>query len=233
VPVLATGKLFELPEGPLDVITLPGDRAFQAWSLLRAASAHTHHWPLLIDELDDFSYLTDERSLQPVADILSRSATLTLDEWLAREVAGDPEHYLPPAPGPWPDEVPHSREFNVIEGMMGHGRARIPLVLVPTSDPSAVPAVLRYGAWNACPPPEVHVAAFRHWGFQFKAEPVSIAGDTIEFVVNAPPTERSVAEALAHTHYKYCTDIVDQGCQTLEVLAATLLNDHRWFFWWD
>ena len=32
--------------------------------------------------------------------------------------------------------------------------------------------------------------------------------------------------------FAYCDDIVHQGAQTICNLAA-LLNNPRWFFWWD
>jgi hypothetical protein len=38
---------------------------------------------------------------------------------------------------------------------------------------------------------------------------------------------------LAKEQYAYCADIVEQGVGTIEALAATLLNGHIWFFWWD
>jgi hypothetical protein len=38
---------------------------------------------------------------------------------------------------------------------------------------------------------------------------------------------------LAQAQYVYCPDIVDQGVESIEALAATLLGDPRWFFWWD
>ncbi|WP_408057982.1 DUF4253 domain-containing protein [Undibacterium flavidum] len=28
-------------------------------------------------------------------------------------------------------------------------------------------------------------------------------------------------------------DIVDQGCETISKLAATLLNSEVWYFWWN
>jgi hypothetical protein len=29
------------------------------------------------------------------------------------------------------------------------------------------------------------------------------------------------------------SDIVDQGCESISNLAATLLNSPYWYFWWD
>jgi hypothetical protein len=31
----------------------------------------------------------------------------------------------------------------------------------------------------------------------------------------------------------YCEDIVIQGTQTVENLAAGLLGNNLWYFWWD
>ena len=43
------------------------------------------------------------------------------------------------------------------------------------------------------------------------------------------------AEALdlAREQYAYCPDLVDQGTETLSALAASLLKDEWWHFWWD
>lgn len=33
--------------------------------------------------------------------------------------------------------------------------------------------------------------------------------------------------------YALCADIVDQGTESIEALAAQLLVSNSWFFWWD
>jgi hypothetical protein len=107
------------------------------------------------------------------------------------------------------------------------------LAMLPTEKGWQTPAFVKFGGWNYCPPPEVHVAASKKWEQQYEVEVVAITGDTMEFYVSNPPQSREEALKLAQGQFLYCADIVYQGTQTLERLAATLQNNHSWFFWWD
>ncbi|MBE9229991.1 DUF4253 domain-containing protein [Phormidium sp. LEGE 05292] len=40
-------------------------------------------------------------------------------------------------------------------------------------------------------------------------------------------------EELAERMYVFCSDIVDQGCGSVEILAEELASTHKLFFWWD
>jgi hypothetical protein len=60
-----------------------------------------------------------------------------------------------------------------------------------------------------------------------------IAGDVVEMAVARPPRTRDEAIALAKEQYAYSPDIVDQGTETIDVLAAEIIGQPRWFFWWD
>jgi Domain of unknown function (DUF4253) len=62
---------------------------------------------------------------------------------------------------------------------------------------------------------------------------VTMTQDTIELAVERPIQTREDALAVAHEQYVYCADIVQQGTETIEGLAAALLNAPEWFFWWD
>src|SRR5262249_30768782 len=96
-----------------------------------------------------------------------------------------------------------------------------------------IPAYLKFGAWNACPPPEDHVAVMKYWHGLYGAEVVSIASNTVEMFVARAPRSRKKALELAREQYLYCYDIVIQGTETIDNLAATLLNGKVWYFWWD
>jgi hypothetical protein len=47
------------------------------------------------------------------------------------------------------------------------------------------------------------------------------------------PKSRGEALELAREQYSYCSDIVDQGVGTLNALAAALMENDWWYFWWD
>jgi hypothetical protein len=96
-----------------------------------------------------------------------------------------------------------------------------------------VPLILKYGGWNECPPPVVHAATLRDWGQRFGAELVALTGDVVELAVARPPTDRAPGLELAREQYLYCGDIVWQGTDGLETLAAGLKGGTVWFFWWD
>ncbi len=51
--------------------------------------------------------------------------------------------------------------------------------------------------------------------------------------VTRRPQSRAEALELAREHYIYCNDIVDQGLGTLSALAACLMANDLWEFWWD
>jgi hypothetical protein len=73
----------------------------------------------------------------------------------------------------------------------------------------------------------------RSWQERFGAEITGMSGDTVEGLVRNPPRDGKAALDLAREQYCYCTDIVDQGCESISNLAATLLNSPYWYFWWN
>jgi hypothetical protein len=60
-----------------------------------------------------------------------------------------------------------------------------------------------------------------------------VTHDVLEFRVARPPTSRDAALALAESQYYYCPDIVEQGMESIEALALSLLKSKIWYFWWD
>ena len=96
-----------------------------------------------------------------------------------------------------------------------------------------MPAYLRWGGWNDCPPPAQHVAALKCWRERFGVELVGVNGDTQNLRATRRPADRETAMTLAHEQYAYCPDIVEQGVGGLSALAARLMADDWWYFWWD
>jgi hypothetical protein len=73
----------------------------------------------------------------------------------------------------------------------------------------------------------------RRWHEQYGAEIIGALPDLLEIWVARPSLIREDALELAREHYIYCNDIVIQGTQTLQALAAGLLGATAWFFWCD
>jgi hypothetical protein len=103
----------------------------------------------------------------------------------------------------------------------------------PTLDNWEIPAYLPFGCWNECPCPEIQVCIHQYWHQQYQSRIVALTHDTVICHVKNPPTTREDALALAQQQMLYCSDIVFQGTETIERLAATLLNNTYWDFWWD
>jgi hypothetical protein len=139
-----------------------------------------------------------------------------------------------PEVGEWPTEVPEMPQLSVaIDPRSGSPLPRVYIVTVPTDDWTTIPAYLRWGNWNDCPAPEYHVAALRSWRDRFGAELIGLGHDVMNIRVRRRPTNRAEALDLAREQYSYCSDIVDQGVGTLNALAASLMENDWWYFWWD
>jgi hypothetical protein len=134
--------------------------------------------------------------------------------------------------GTWPSEPPESAGLSVAD-QFGTPLPKVSIALIPTADWTEIPAYLKWGGWNACPPPEYHVAAFRSWRDRYGVELVGMGFDTLNFRVARKPASKEEALDLAREQYAYCNDVVDQGVETLSNLAAALMADDWWYFWWD
>ena len=77
------------------------------------------------------------------------------------------------------------------------------------------------------------MALHRRWHERWGSEIACMSDDVIECTVARPPTNEVEALQLAEEHMIYCPDIVHQGTQTLEGLAAALLEGRTWYFWWE
>lgn len=115
----------------------------------------------------------------------------------------------------------------------GKIKPKVYLGLAKIEQPWHLPAAIHFGGWNACPSADEHCALHRSWQERFGAEITGMSGDVVECVVRKPPRDRKAALDVAWEQYWYCNDIVDQGCESISNLAATLLNSPYWYFWWD
>ena len=138
----------------------------------------------------------------------------------------------PPPVDEWPAQSDYVPGLAVTT-KLGRTLEKVNVALFPTDDWTTIPVHLCWGGWNACPHPEYHVAALRSWRDRFGAEPVGLGTDVMDVRVARPPQSRAQALDLAREHYVYCSDIVDQGVGTLSGLAAQLLGNEWWSFWWD
>lgn len=237
---------------PYEVTTVKGKDALAEWRRLRAAG---DKWPIIVGDDEALDRIVEQysiddpnvyesyadgplASLRPrgVEEILAAADSIELPSKLeslfAEEYGGDASEA---DVGEWPaNGAPPGPGLTVAADILtGKAFDRVHIVLVPTNDFAEVPAYLRWGAWNACPAPEVHVAVLRRWREAWGVELVGMSGDVINLTARNRPETRKEALALAREQYLYCPDIVEQGTETLAPLAATLMEDDWWFFWWD
>ena len=255
--------IFQADMEAIHRLTVPGPWAVGAWEDLRGLTEQTGYWPVLLGDDRDLENLQEhlKRLRYPRAvRILEEAATIDplewfenrrLDEideiergleepedlarWTERVKLLSEEGPLRGLPqGLWPADSRPARDFrSPLDPATGEPVPCVHIGLVSTALGWQVPAFLRYGAWNECPSAAEHAALFQFWGEQYGAEVVAMAGDVIEMRVAQPPTNRDDAVELAAQHYLYCKDIVTQGTETLQRLAATLLGGTVWYFWWD
>lgn len=223
----------------------PGERAIGLWESLREKTVPLGYWPLILGRQSDSLTRSERTDSWPIpasrAEILAAAAAVDLKVWLQRQGGAsaeepdfDPEEFAEFGSFFAPEAMQPNHQFSVHLNPLTHQPYKeIGLALLPVSAGWEVPAFFQIGGWNACPPPEIHVKLLRQWQAEFGAELVGYTGDVLELKVLRPPRAIEQARVLAQLQYAYCPDIVEQGVQTLENLARTLVDSSVWYFWWD
>ena len=237
---IADSSLQRLSDADGYYLEVPGAEVVARWSALRNIFDQTAHWPVVLggaDELACHKQALAGKHTTDQGEILADARARNGETWLRGRL--DQFHQVHAAQlddlhEEWPADVEHEDTFSIpIDPGTAQIRATCYLGLVPASASWQVPALLRFGDWNSCPAPAVHVSVLARWERMYAAEIVGMTRDTLELTVGNPPTEPGEALDLAYEQLGYCEDIVLQGTLTLERLAATLLDGRVWFFWWD
>jgi hypothetical protein len=234
---------------PYERIEVPGAQALARWEELRAARSDV--WPVIVGGDEDLPRIADQLAMDdpaPAAATLAAAAKLehpqSLWDLRAKEKAEwrayqkehpewEDEEYVAEL-GDWPAVPPQETGLTVASDILtGRPFPHAHILLLPIARGFEAPALLKWGGWNACPPPEIHVAAMRRWSSDYGAEIVGMTGDVINIRVKRRPATREAAIELAREQYAYCADIVDQGVGDISALAAGLMAADWWFFWWD
>ena len=217
---------------PFEIVRVPGARALEELQLL---AKQGRGYPVLVGDEEDLQRLLEGYGYNKggTDELLREAERIDALAWL-KERALSEEEYYEEMHGEWPEGVAPSNDFSGHTTLRtGQPLPEVCIALLPVQQSWQVPCALRYGGWNECPFAPEHASLMRLWEEKYGARVVTISGDTIEMSVQRPPATREEAMALARQQYVYCADIVQQGTETIEALAATLLDGHAWFFWWD
>lgn len=223
----------------------PGQQAIALWEALREKTVPLGYWPLILGRQSESLTRSERTDSWPIPasrkEILAAAALVDLDVWArpvgadpAAEPGFDPQEFAEFGDFFAPEAMQPNHQFSVHLNLLTHQPYKeVGLAFLPVTSGWEVPAFFQIGGWNACPPPEVHVRLLQQWQQQYGAELVGYTGDVLELKVQRPPQNLEEARPLARLQYAYCPDIVEQGVQTLENLARTLVNSTVWYFWWD
>jgi hypothetical protein len=180
---------------------------------------------------------------EATAQLIAQGDELDLQQWFKNKVENDRD-YLPCHEGTWPVDLPnqsaitltltHKYEYKY-EYTSGAEKplTRVNLLLLPSTIPWHVPALLRLGGSRQCPQTEIHVAVLKSWNQRYGAEIVSASSNVVEMRVGRPPKTRDEALKLAREQAVYCGDLVHGKYGSLSALAATLIDAPLWSFTWN
>lgn len=242
-----------LPAGPGEPpawrVVVHGRDAQATWTAFRDHAELTGYWPVIMGEAKEAERLFElfEPEGPGSGAILAAAARTDPATWLGERpaelgVEQDPAEAAQ-LRGTWPATPLPYHELTVhLDVLSRRPLERVAIGLFRLAEgeerqagwgPEIVFARLRYGGWNECPPPEVHVALHRLWRERHGAVPVAASFDVVECRVPRPPADQAGALALAEQQYLYCPDVVWQGAGTIAALAGGLLGGSTWYFWWD
>ena len=227
-------------ECPFPFVEVPGVNAITALEDLRAD--RPEETPMILGSPHEAAILFEgfEFHDETPADLIAKAEGFDVtkwfrdEEWENKKFAAKYNKPWPPR-GDWPAEHRPMNQPTVPFEILSPGKPKpnVIIALLPTGDRTTTAAHLMFGDWNECPSPEVHIALSRRWGVDHGAVQISNTYEIIEFHIARPIDDRDQAMKVAFDQYLYCNDIVDQGTDTVEGLASSLMGSRYWYFWWD
>ncbi|MFT7560834.1 MAG: hypothetical protein ACI93R_002757 [Flavobacteriales bacterium] len=173
----------------------------------------------------------------PTKSIIEQSLQIDTQEWFKqRKLTLEQERNASFADieGQWPGEDINKPGFTLaLDILTGAPIVELIGANVDTEKCWQIPAYFKFGGWNTCPSPAEHCAIWRYWEERYGAQIVGISNDVIEAHVSNPPNSQEEALRLAWEQTLYCSDIVEQGVETVAGLASSIISHKNWFFWWE
>lgn len=219
-------------------IKIAGEDAVAKLNEYRSRFPRRGEYPFLIGDAEELSRIQESADFddRDPSEIVRASHSVDLDQWIAERRSEAEENGFSESQslGKWPGEIKEKGAILLHTDIVtGKIKPEVYLGLASIDEPWHLPAVLKWGGWNECPAAEVQCAFHRGWQADFGAEITGVSSDVIECVVARPPSDVEKALDLAWRQYWYCADIVEQGCETINYLGASLMNSLYWYFWWD
>ncbi len=121
------------------------------------------------------------------------------------------------------------REFFTLKS----SEATTHLGVVPVKEPWKIPATAAFGNWEKITDDDIVTAHLKSWYEKYGATPALIGAGNLELWLDTPVTDPDLAADLALEMFSLCPDIIDEGLETTEALAMSILGAHVWYFWWD
>lgn len=231
---ISDGDWYLVDSLPFERIDVPGHMALAEWRRLRREQAD---YPVIVGTDENLIRVAEQwvREGPTVAEILAAADGLDYPDCLAEWTLPWAEEKWEPPLGEWPEEPEVARDGPsiLVDPLTGTTIETAYILLIPARSGFEVPAHFRFGAWNNCPPPELHVAALRGWHDRYGAELVAIGGDVVDLWTRTRPLLSPDCITLAREHFQYCSDVLDLGHGDLAGLAAELKHSSWWSFWWD
>ena len=104
------------------------------------------------------------------------------------------------------------------------------IILLPTADPYVAVRAMRTNAANY----DLSTADIIRWLRALEeSQPFVLEGIGRDFIEGSFATTLSNLKELADQIYKFAPDVVDQGTETVQRLAAEIKKTKKFFLWWD
>lgn len=218
---------------PFPLARVPGAKVVEKWHELRRLSGVA---PILMGNPDSAATLLKLAQLatESAESVVARAERLDVDAWMAQRMRASPGLYAVEAVDrPWDGARRRVEPFLPAYDHRGRPYPEIIFALMPVPFPWYVPTHMRTPGVGTCPDSAVQMALFRRWYERHGAILCTIGDGIVELQVDRPVTDPEAARQLALEQFFFCPELVHQGVLSLGNLAASLMTNRTWYFWWE
>jgi hypothetical protein len=118
----------------------------------------------------------------------------------------------------------------VSERKYGFGGDPDEVSVMKAADPFEILRAMGTNGWNYDLSPEMVIARLKEWDGRYGLVFRGIAFDWVEAEFKTQPQDMV---GFAKEVYAFCPDVVDQGTESVEVLAKEMKSSNILYLWWD